>query len=554
MDRFSCDDDVSFPKDGTTITPTVSCNESLAGMYFIADCDETVDDNGDDSNPTLRFDNVAEKRGTGSTTASTTSAIGNDINSQLNHHYAVVTPPSKDLYRMEQEVLAKQLGRGPTHSGTTKRSIQSPQRTKHVTKSDHAPKVVSYQDGKVKANVEKVEDMQRTTDNIPNELQLLEHDLDVKTRHSKKLKESRRSRSILDDIEAKKLANSRPFIITDEITRLDVRIAAMNSKVRLASKRNVQQPDKNNIELESTDTPVISNVITHENYPGTNILKREGSTMVEHCHHPKIDTDKDEATSLSAMYQGMNTGVENTSYGLIPNSDHNNNSNQDLEYGVYENEPNHKGLAIAFAVNDEEEDMYIPSAVEFDPDAKPPTYKNRRFRFYACLAILVVIVGTITASVGATLTQGTDSAPEEDIPYRATLGIRESIERIVGSEKLDDMNSPYRKALDWVQDKDPLALGPDTANFIQRYLAVYFFYATSIKQPWSGGCNPPINGENDTCIYTRLASLDPVSYTAIPWNRWLSKEFECSWAGIYCDDGGQIRSMEFSTYYYYYYY
>jgi hypothetical protein len=551
MDRFTCnDDDIDLPPmNCASVTPSVkSCNESLAGMYYIADCDETVKDDDDtcSNSTTLRFDVTAEKRGTGSTTASTSNAFGSSNRSSnlLNYHYAVVTPPSKDLYRMEQDILAKQQGRRTTNaSSMTKREIQTPQSVRNVSHNYHSSRVGSYKESQVKVHEE-------SNEYIPRELQRLEHQMDKKIRldtTSTLNHESRRSKTLLDDKEIKKLASSRPIMMSDEISRLDSRIAAMNSKIRLASTRTVQSNDVHTNEQESMDTPVISNVMPQERNTSTIILKREGSTMVEHCQHPKIEADKDESSPQSAMYQGMNTGgIDNASYGLIPHNDH--NSNTDLEFGVYENGPNHKGLAVAFAVNDEEEDMYIPSAVEFDPDAKPSTYKNRRFRFYACLAIIVVIVGTITASVGITLTQGTGTTPVEDIiPYRATLGIRETIERIVGSEKLDDANSPYRKALDWVQDIDPLALLPDNVNFIQRYLAVYFFYATSIKHPWSGGCNPPINGENDTCVYTRLASLDPVTYTEIPWNRWLSKEFECNWAGIFCDDAGEIRSMEFST-------
>ena len=51
----------------------------------------------------------------------------------------------------------------------------------------------------------------------------------------------------------------------------------------------------------------------------------------------------------------------------------------DLDY-----EKNTEGLAVAVPVAGEDDS--IPEAVEYDPDAKPPLYRNRRFRLYSLLA------------------------------------------------------------------------------------------------------------------------------------------------------------------------
>ena len=516
--------------------------ESLAGMYFIADCDD--DDLG---NARFESDGIAEKRGTGSIAESTT-VDGINKNSR-----SIIKKRHQE--QIEQDVLAKQQGRSPSNAAMRDNRASKTRLASTAPYMERAPLVYDTAFG---TQVDTWKENQCTTGNIPKELQRLENDLDVKVRQNKLSTPPTESRAthtklLQDDIEAKRRISGRPYTLSEEISRLDARIAARNSKVRLASKRNVRATEQDSIE-----TPIISNV---GHNPGTSTtvkpLKREGSTstMVEQYQtNIKLDTDKDEMVPNSAMYSGLDCGAP--SYGLIANA-----STDDLEYGVYDDDdgphssnPNaHKGLAVAFAVQEDGEDMYIPSAVEFDPDAKPPAYKNRRFRLYACLVIIVVIVGTITASVGITLTQPSQQTntgnivPGEELPYRATLGIRDSIERIVGGEKLDDINSPYRKALDWIQDVDPLTLTPNDENFLQRYLAVYFYYATSIKHPWSGGCNPPVNGEDESCLYKRLSSLDPVTYTDIPWQRWLTKQFECNWAGIYCDDAGQIRSLEFST-------
>jgi len=48
------------------------------------------------------------------------------------------------------------------------------------------------------------------------------------------------------------------------------------------------------------------------------------------------------------------------------------------------------GLAVATAIDPDEEESYIYNAIEYDPDAKPPLHKNRRFRVYSCLALLLI--------------------------------------------------------------------------------------------------------------------------------------------------------------------
>jgi hypothetical protein len=48
------------------------------------------------------------------------------------------------------------------------------------------------------------------------------------------------------------------------------------------------------------------------------------------------------------------------------------------------------GLAVATAIDPDEEEAYIYNAIEYDPDAKPPLHKNRRFRVYSYLALLLI--------------------------------------------------------------------------------------------------------------------------------------------------------------------
>ena len=533
------DDDLSklLETSGAAATTTASRisssghEESLSGMRYLADCDDAI----------------AVKRGTGSTAESTT---GDDTDTTPGAHrifqpkqqhppHSAIVSPTTQWQQLEHEVLAKQQGRN--RSNTTKVIMRNKRATNtHATSPKERTSLTSDKDFSIDESTKK-----ENAGNIPIELQRLENAIEKKIRLNKSASRRTPAGLLQSDIEAKRFAQGRPFTLSEEISRLDARVAARNSKIRLASKRNVAAA-----ETESIETPITSNV---GRKPDTTILsakpllQREASSSS--ISIVKLDADKDDLIQNSGMYSGLDGGM--ASYGLLPNRI----TNDDLEFGVYDTDAANgkasNGLAVAFAVQEEGDDTYIPSAVEFDPDAKIPTYKNRRFRLYACLAIIVVIVGTITASVGITLAQepiNTDIVvPDEALPYRATLGIRESIEQIVGVEKLDDTNSPYRKALDWIQDVDPLAPTPDSLNFVQRYLMAYFFFATSIKRPWSSGCNPPENGESDNCMYKRLTSLEPITYTEVPWNRWLSKKGECFWAGVYCDDDGQLRALEFSA-------
>jgi hypothetical protein len=217
---------------------------------------------------------------------------------------------------------------------------------------------------------------------------------------------------------------------------------------------------------------------------------------------------------------------------------------QSLEYGEFGG-PNEQGLAVAFAVEEEENDTLIPSAIQYDPDAKPPIYRNRRFRMYACLALSTLIIGTVGAVLGIVLTND-EASPE--IPLRATLGIRENIELFLDSSQvLDDVTSPYRKALDWIMYDDAMAVTPDDSNLYQRFLAVYFYFATSVKKPWDGPCAPE-GGDEGSCQYDYI--FTPVPFKTISRNgiRWLSGEDECTWVGVDCDESFQIRGIDLSTF------
>jgi hypothetical protein len=114
---------------------------------------------------------------------------------------------------------------------------------------------------------------------------------------------------------------------------------------------------------------------------------------------------------------------------------------------------------------------------------------------------------------------------------------------LVSNEQLNSVTSPYQKALDWITFVDPMALTPGDANFVQRYLLAYLYFATSAKKPWNSDCAPAdlVEGRLDSCKWSTINLYRRDSF------RWLSGIDECSWAGIDCDESSQIRGVDLST-------
>jgi hypothetical protein len=531
MAPIPTEDDDEYQRDAT-MKPRNKRNEALVGMLF-------VNDDDDGSKPQFGPQRIAQKRGTASTTETTASA-SNSIQQQYNS-------PKRNT-QMQQDVISKQQGRASSdlarvlYASRSAEAPRTPSQRPCISTDNH--KYAEQPNGSVSDPKPKMDEKIRKeeegfSESYPSGRGRLEDAVQAKIRRSTSSTDSRNLMAI------DRTSSSRQGISTDELDRLDERIAAGNSKVRLASTSKVTMRSQRlqtraNLNEETTKTSPSTTNASEGKSVNDITMKREVKLAVS--HHPQVKTDlyKEDTLQNTDMQLGLCSDGDIAGNGLTPN-------HADLEYGVYD-ESNEKGLVVAFAVDEDGEDMFIPSAVQFDPDAKPPIYRNRRFRLYACLAIIVVVIGTVAATVGITLTPSTEEAPQVDVPYRATLGIRESVERIVGSEKLEDLDSPYRKALDWIQDSDPLQSTPESATFTQRYIAAYFYFATSVKKPWGGGCSPAKDGENDECVYKRLTSVDPVIYAEVPWWRWLSINSECVWAGIFCDESGQVRSMEFSTY------
>jgi hypothetical protein len=210
------------------------------------------------------------------------------------------------------------------------------------------------------------------------------------------------------------------------------------------------------------------------------------------------------------------------------------------------------GLAVATAVAEDDDSVFIPNAVEFDPDAKPAmdgkSTWSRKFRCYvgAALVLLAVLVtGAITTGVMVAQDDGNDGPTMAPTSVREALGIRDFVENMVGP--LEDETSPEYQALEWITNADPLKLTPTDETLPQRYALAYFYYATTINEEWRS-CNPAtLPNETSYCAFQQLVSVDPeMEFDTVPWIRWLSEEGECQWAGVECDEAGIVRSIALS--------
>eukprot|EP00978_Attheya_sp_CCMP212_P048859 scaffold585624_cov59-Attheya_sp.AAC.1 len=223
-------------------------------------------------------------------------------------------------------------------------------------------------------------------------------------------------------------------------------------------------------------------------------------------------------------------------------------------------------LAVADAVHYNDE--VIPYATEYDPDSKPPLFKNRRFRLYgfAVMFILfVIIVGIISIEViqnrqtnkqisaDASGSQTTFPTPGPTNAGREAEGILGELVKISSIEKLNDPNSAQFKAAQWIQFVDPQQLGVDADNLFQRYALVVMYFSLQENGSWvfcgaddsshkdPNLCNGPLlvyvgdpQNPNDSKIYEEFEDEA----------KWLSAKSECFWFGLYCNKDMTVQMIE----------
>jgi len=229
------------------------------------------------------------------------------------------------------------------------------------------------------------------------------------------------------------------------------------------------------------------------------------------------------------------------------------NGGPSVDYGEFDNE---EGLAVAVAVSPDEDEAFIPAAIEYDPDSKPPLLKNRRFRLYTCAAAILLVVAVAGVVVGVTM--NTSKKGETELEYvdatpRPTASptpqptpafyldaVGDTIYNLVG-DKMYDEGSPYALAADWIVNYDPMQLGPRDPNIAQRYLLSMLFFE------WNGmdwtECTPTDDPNDIDCEATCYDWLfgDPFDCQK---KRWLSNSHECEWLGVTCPEDKSVRGLE----------
>ena len=217
-------------------------------------------------------------------------------------------------------------------------------------------------------------------------------------------------------------------------------------------------------------------------------------------------------------------------------------SQTDVEFG----EDCATRLAVAVAVKEDDDHKFIPAAIEYDPETKPPIYRNRRFRLYsllACTLIAVMFAGVVGILSEKQKVNGNVGVPTQAPTQPGSNGIVEQLELIVGSEVLKDPKGPHYRAKEWLLNEDPMHLSSQDSNLVQRYLLAVIYFKFH-EESWLS-CDAATPEEpDDFCLFQKLVNIFPKEYRSIASYRWLSGNHECSWAGLFCDEFFQLRTID----------
>lgn len=196
------------------------------------------------------------------------------------------------------------------------------------------------------------------------------------------------------------------------------------------------------------------------------------------------------------------------------------------------------------------------TAIEYDPDAKPPLHKNRRFRVYTYFAlfliftvVVLVVIYTTSLSKEAEIkvtdvqlrSQPTPNPTTQPTTFREAQGIIEQLQAgvLLRNEIFEEMEltDPRRLALDWILHKDEQRLVSDSINLYQRYGLAVLAYAMDSKA-WYFCGNPGENFTETSC------SVPYATNQTVDYGVWLSGVSECEWFGVTCSNDGIVRSIE----------
>lgn len=213
------------------------------------------------------------------------------------------------------------------------------------------------------------------------------------------------------------------------------------------------------------------------------------------------------------------------------------------------------GLAVAMAVDTTGEDEFVYAAIEYDPDSKPPLHKNRRFRVYTCMALVIIVSAVSIAVVYVTKSSKAEEKVNREVykterptasptgaptTGREASGIIEQLEAGVLQRNATFANmtdyDPRKLALEWILHKDGLQLLSDDRELYQRYVLAEMAYALD-STAWKY-CGNHKNYTEEDCLFVDV-------YKGIEEERkiWLSSTSECDWHGVICSQG-VVRAVE----------
>jgi hypothetical protein len=215
-----------------------------------------------------------------------------------------------------------------------------------------------------------------------------------------------------------------------------------------------------------------------------------------------------------------------------------------------------EGLAIAIAVSEEEYDEFFPSAIEYDPDQKPPLHKNRRCRLYGFAIASILVISVLAAIIVKISLNKKDTAyfaPTSSPSLSPTTSVegqyRQRFAALVGDGVFQE-GSIYDRTANWIIFEDPMSFAFENPYLDQRFLlSLMYFQTTENESKLWKACNKPEQNASSACLYEKVDFVESGIMhfkEATEATRWLSDTPECQWVGVVCDDVGTVREIDLS--------
>lgn len=219
------------------------------------------------------------------------------------------------------------------------------------------------------------------------------------------------------------------------------------------------------------------------------------------------------------------------------------------------------------AVDHTAEDEYIYAAIEYDPDSKPPLHKNRRFRVYSCMAMLVIIAVVVVVVVYVTKSAKEPVVNTKDVyagsfpsmsptsnpvTNREMSGIIQQVEAGIlqrGANFTDmDLDDPRYLALDWILHHDQLQLDSDDVNLYQRYVLALLAFSLDSLAWYYCGEHRSFGNTTEMFVVEDCEVPNPGTGQIEEFKVWLSSTEECEWYGVICSQDEVVRGVELSKF------